>query len=58
MHALGYTDGRQLSENVKLASSKKDGFLMWSEYLEFFFLRDTKPHERIDGGDWWNKLDG
>ena len=30
---------------------------MWSEYLDFFFLRDTKPHERIEDGDWWNKLD-
>lgn len=58
MHALGYADSRQLSENVKLAASRKDGFLMWQEYLDFFFLRDTKPHERVEDGDWWNKLDG
>lgn len=57
MHALGYSDARQLAENVKLAQSKKDGFLMWTEFLDFFFLRDVKPHERVEGGDWWNKLD-
>jgi|TARA_B110000285_G_scaffold232219_2_gene302759 hypothetical protein len=30
---------------------------MWTEFLDFFFLRNTKPHERVEGGDWWNKLD-
>lgn len=57
MHALGYTDGKQLADNVKLAQSKKDGFLMWTEFLDFFFLRGTKPHDRMEGNDWWNKLD-
>lgn len=30
---------------------------MWSEFLDFFFLKDAKPHERIEGSDWWNQLD-
>lgn len=57
MQALGYESTNQLSENVKLSPSKKDGYLMWSEFLDFFFLKDAKPHERIEGSDWWNQLD-
>jgi hypothetical protein len=30
---------------------------MWSEFMDFFFLKDVKPHERIEGSDWWNQLD-
>jgi hypothetical protein len=30
---------------------------MWSEFMEFFFLKNAKPHERIEGSDWWNQLD-
>lgn len=54
MQALGYETHNQLSENVKLSPSKKDGYLMWSEFLDFFFLKDAKPHERVEGSDWWN----
>jgi hypothetical protein len=54
MQALGYETNNQLSENVKLSPSKKDGYLMWSEFLDFFFLKDAKPHERVEGSDWWN----
>jgi hypothetical protein len=42
---------------VKISACTKEGYLMWSEYLDFFFLKDAKPHERIEGSDWWNKLD-
>ena len=30
---------------------------MWGEFLDFFFLKDAKPHERLEGSDWWNQLD-
>lgn len=53
MHALGYTDGRALTENVKLAPCKKDGFLLWSEFCDFFFAKEAgKP--AADGDEWWN----
>ena len=54
MNALGYEDQRQVSDSLKLASSKKDGYLMWPEFLDFFFMKDMKQHERFDGNDWWN----
>jgi hypothetical protein len=57
MQALGYESINQLSDNVKVSPCKKDGYLMWSEFLDFFFLKDSKPHERIEGSDWWNQLD-
>ena len=57
MQALGYESTNQLTDNIKLAASKKDGYLMWSEFMDFFFLKDAKPHERMEGSDWWNQLD-
>jgi len=57
MQALGYTESRTLGEAIKMAASKKDGYLMWSEYCDFFFLRDATLKDRIDGNDWWNQLD-
>jgi hypothetical protein len=57
MQALGYETNAQLSDGVKMSAGKKDGYLMWSEFLDFFFLKDAKPHERIEGSDWWNQLD-
>jgi len=57
MRALGYDDPALLRDSIKLAASKKDGFLTWSEFLDFFFLRDATPQDRMDGNDWWNKLD-
>ena len=54
LRALGYEDQRQLQDGVKNASGKKDGFLMWSEFLDFFFLA---THDRGEGNDWWNQLD-
>lgn len=55
LRALGYEDQRQLQDGVKNASSKKDGFLMWSEFLDFFFLNGHDG--RGEGKDWWNQLD-
>ena len=57
MHALGYEDPRELGESVKLSACKKDGFLMWAEFLDFFFLRGASLQDRLDGGDWWSQLD-
>lgn len=30
---------------------------MWSEFLDFVFLRDAPLQDRIDGDDWWNQID-
>ena len=57
LHALGYTDPGELKDNVKLAASKKEGYLMWSEFLDFFFLKDAPLYDRIVGQDWWNQVD-
>jgi hypothetical protein len=57
MHALGYEDYRELGEAVKLSACKKDGFLMWAEFLDFFFLRGASLQDRMDGNDWWSQLD-
>ena len=55
MKALGYDDKRQLDDSVKLGQSKKDGFFMWNEFLDFFFSGQQK--DRPEGSDWWNQLD-
>lgn len=57
MQALGYKESRPLAENIKMHPTKKDGYLMWSEFCDFFFLRDATLKDRIDGNDWWNQLD-
>ena len=57
MHALGYDDVNQLQDGVKISSSKKDGFLTWSEFLDFFFKKESSIGKGNEGVDWWNKLD-
>lgn len=57
MRALGYEDQRQLTENLKTAAGRKEGYLTWDEFLDFFFLADATLRDRTDGNDWWNQLD-
>ena len=58
MHALGYEDAHQFAEAVNRSSSKKEGFLMWSEFLDFFFLKGaTLPPSLEKRQDWWVQLD-
>lgn len=40
-----------------MASCEKDGYFTWEEFLDFFFLKNAPLQDRIDGNDWWNKLD-
>ena len=53
LRALNYEDQRQLADAVKNANCKKEGFLTWSEFLDFFFLGG----KHSEGQDWWNQLD-
>jgi hypothetical protein len=39
MRSLGYDDQRSLADGVKLASSRKEGYLIWTEFLDFFLLK-------------------
>lgn len=58
MHALGYEDAHQFTDNVKLSASKKEGYLMWNEFLDFFFLKGaTLPPSLERRKDWWIQLD-
>jgi len=57
MRALGYDDANQLKDAVKVGAGKKDGFLTWGEFLDFFFLGAASMRDRVDGNDWWNQLD-
>lgn len=57
MQALGYKESKSLGENIKMHPSKKDGYLMWSEFCDFFFLQNATLQDKIDGNDWWNQLD-
>lgn len=40
-----------------MAHGKKEGCLTWDEFLNFFFLKEASLLDRIDGNDWWNKID-
>ena len=57
MRALGYDDQRQLAEAIRVGAGKKEGYLTWGEFLDFFFLGNTSLQDKIDGNDWWNQLD-
>jgi hypothetical protein len=39
MKALSYDDKRQLADGVKLHQTRKEGYLTWNEFLDFFFLK-------------------
>ena len=54
---MNYNSIKKLEEDVKMASAAKDGCLTWSEFLDFFFLKDATFQDRIDSNDWWNKID-
>ena len=47
LSAMNYISLKKLEEDVKKAACAKDGCLTWSEFLDFFFLRDIKPEDRI-----------
>jgi hypothetical protein len=57
LRALGYDDPVYLRDSIKLASSAKEGYLTWGEFLDFFFAKETSLQDRDDGEAWWNKLD-
>lgn len=58
MHALGYEDSHQFADNVKLSTSKKEGYLTWAEFMDFFFLKGaTLPPSLDKRKDWWTQLD-
>lgn len=46
-----------LRDSIKLAKSAKDGYLTWSEFLDFFFVKDTSIQGQDEEEAWWNKLD-
>jgi len=57
MSALDIKGKRELHDQVEMAHCAKDGCLTWDEFLNYFFLRDATMQDRIDGDDWWSKLD-
>ena len=57
MSNLDIRSKRELHDQVDKAASAKKGCLTWQEFLNVFFLRNTTWEDRIDGNDWWNKLD-
>ena len=57
MAAMNCKDVQKLSTDVNIAACTKEGYLMWSEFLDFFFLRGATFTDRIDANDWWNKID-
>ena len=57
MHALEIKSKRELNDQVDAAACAKKNCLTWDEFLNFFFLRNATFEDRIDGNDWWNKLD-
>ena len=57
MRVMSCSDPKKLQTEVNLAACSKEGSLTWSEFLDFFFLRDANFVDRIDANDWWNKID-
>ena len=57
MNALDIRSKRELNDQVENAACAKQGCLTWDEFLNYFFLRNATLEDRIDGNDWWSKLD-
>jgi hypothetical protein len=57
MHELEFDSSRKLWKELQVAGGAKPDVLTWDEYLDFFFLRNATLADRIDGNDWWNKVD-
>lgn len=57
MNAMNCTNAKKLATEVNIAACAKEGTLVWSEFLDFHFLRDATFEDRIDSNDWWNKID-
>jgi hypothetical protein len=59
MNTLGYHDPKDVAEGVRMSGSVKEGCLLWEEFLDFFFLRNSSLNKRIDGHDnWWRRIGG
>ena len=57
MNALEIRSKRELHDQIEAAHCAKAGCLTWTEFLNYFFLRGATLQDRIDGDDWWTKLD-
>jgi len=57
MNAFSLRSKRELNDLVEDAACAKKGCLTWDEFLNCFFLKNASFADRIDGNDWWNKLD-
>jgi hypothetical protein len=57
MHELEFDSSRKLWKELQVAGGAKPDVLTWEEYLDFFFLRNATLADRVDGNDWWNKVD-
>lgn len=57
MNALDIKSKRELNDQVEMAHCAKKGCMTWDEFLNYFFLRNATFEDRIDGNDWWSKLD-
>jgi hypothetical protein len=57
MHELEFDSSRKLWKELQVAGGAKPDVMTWDEYLDFFFLRNATMADRIDGNDWWNKVD-
>ena len=57
INALDIRSKRELNDQVENAACVKEGCLTWEEFLNYFFLRNATFEDRIDGNDWWTKLD-
>ena len=58
MRALGYDDISQILTGVRDVNSTKEGCLLWEEFLDFFFMRQShlQRTDSNDGGNWWRKI--
>lgn len=39
MNSLGFRKEREIADAIRVAGGVKDGYMLWEEFLDFFFLR-------------------
>lgn len=60
MNALGYDGPEEVTKNLKHTPTSKDGCLLWEEFLDFFFMRqsDLEGRSRINKSEtWWRRVE-
>lgn len=56
MSALDLYDSRKMEKDIKVFETSKSGVINWTEFLNFFFLKDKSMINQLTSTGWWHKM--